>query len=57
VLSVCDGTVTLNEILSEYTASPIDKVRTAEEISDSQVLAENVIQRMVRLYEHTLISW
>ena len=57
VLSVCDGTVVLNEILAQYTAAPENQSVSDEDVSDSQVLAENVIQRLVRLYEHTLISW
>jgi len=57
VLSVCDGTVVLNEILAQYTAAPEDQEVTEEDVSASQILAENVIQRLVRLYEHTLIYW
>lgn len=57
ILSVCDGTVVLNEILAQYTASPEGKDLSDEDVSDSQVLAENVIHRLLRLYDHTLISW
>lgn len=57
VLSVCDGTVVLNDILAQYTSSPDDAETSDDKIADSQVLAEETIRRLVRLFEHTLISW
>ena len=58
ILSVCDGTVVLNDILAQYTAAPNDDEENSDQaISDSQALAEETIRRLVRLYEHTLISW
>lgn len=57
ILSVCDGTVVLNDILAQYTAAPDDAEKSEEDIADSQALAEETIRRLVRLYEHTLISW
>jgi len=57
VLSVCDGTVTLNDILSHYTTVPDGRELGKEDADDAQVLMQNVVHRLVRLYEHTLISW
>lgn len=57
VLSVCDGTVGLNDILAQYTSSPEGEETNDDDVADSQALAEETIRRLVRLFEHTLISW
>jgi carbamoyltransferase len=59
LLSVADGTNTLNEILAQYTAVEKGKAKAAakERVEETQVLLQNVVHRLVRLYEHTLISW
>jgi Carbamoyltransferase C-terminus len=62
ILSVCDGEVTLNNILAEFTTisgdeDDEDDDESDEEVSQAQILAENVIQSLVRLYEHTIVSW
>ncbi|CAB9528625.1 Nodulation protein [Seminavis robusta] len=61
ILSACDGTITLNEILAQYTVKSSEDddadQPSQSKVSDSQILAENAIQRLVRLYEHTLIHW
>ena len=54
ILSVCDGTVTLNEILAQYTMS---EANTREEMEANQNVLQNIVHRLVRLYEHTLIGW
>jgi hypothetical protein len=59
LLSVADGTNTLNDILAQYTAvkkgqqSAIDPSHEEE----TQTLVQNIVHRLVRLYESTLISW
>ncbi|KAG7366120.1 carbamoyltransferase [Nitzschia inconspicua] len=59
LLSVADGTNSLNDILAQYTAvkksgeGPLSESR--EEAT--QTLVQNVVGRLVRLYENTLISW
>jgi hypothetical protein len=59
LLSVADGSNTLNDVLAQYTAvkkgqeSAISQNRE----EDTQSLVQNIIYRLVRLYESTLISW
>mmetsp|Transcript_46767 Transcript_46767/g.113984 ORF Transcript_46767/g.113984 Transcript_46767/m.113984 type:complete len:1053 (-) Transcript_46767:41-3199(-) len=61
VLASLDGQTSLNDILAEYTATPEDDeddTRTEEErLAFAEELLQNVVARIVRLYEHTLIQW
>jgi carbamoyltransferase len=57
ILSASDGTVTLNEILAEFTAMDEEDSLDDAKVEDTQVLLQNVVHRFVRLYEHTLIYW
>jgi hypothetical protein len=59
LLSAADGTRTLNEILSYYTATDVNKPSpiSEEREEETQILIQNLVHRLVRLYENTLISW
>lgn len=57
ILSVCDGTTTLNDIMRQYTASPDTEESGEGKMEANQNLLQNLVHRMVRLYEHTLIAW
>lgn len=63
LLSICDGSANLNEILAQYTAAAaIEEEKEGGELTDdrieeTQVMLQNIVHRLVRLYEHTLISW
>ncbi len=63
LLSICDGSANLNEILAQYTAAAAgDDEGGGVEMNDArveetQVMLQNIVHRLVRLYEHTLISW
>ena len=57
LLSVCDGTNQINDIMGHYTAVPEDEELSEADIEDSRVLFENIARRLIRLHEHTLISW
>jgi predicted NodU family carbamoyl transferase len=57
LLAVCDGTVSLNDILAQYTAVPEDEEMSSETIEDGEALLQDIVHRLVRLYENTLISW
>jgi carbamoyltransferase len=57
LLAVCDGTATMNDIMAQYTAVDQDAEIGTEEVTDTQSLVQNIVHRLVRLYEHTLISW
>jgi carbamoyltransferase len=57
LLSVCDGTVSLNDIMAQYTTTPSEEQFEQEDIDDAEVLLQNIVHRLVRLFENTLISW
>ncbi len=56
LLGVCDGSIGVNEIMNQFTSmnedANYDKIT-----DDDQILVENILRRLVRLYDHTLISW
>lgn len=56
LLGVCDGTMGVNEVMTQFTS--MNEGENYDKITDDdQLLLENIIRRLVRLYEHTLISW
>ena len=56
LLGVCDGTIGVNEIMTQFAA--VSENESYDTITDAdQYLVESIIRRLVRLYEHTLISW
>ncbi len=57
LLSICDGTNTLNDILAQYTAMDEETGVTDERMEDTEMIVQNLVHRLVRLYEQTLISW
>ena len=57
LLCACDGTNTINDIMVEYTAVPKDAGNDDERMEQAQNLLQNIVHRLVRLYEQTLISW
>ena len=61
ILASLDGKTSLNDILAEYTTTLDDDnedKRTEEErVAFAEELLQNVVARIVRLYEHTLIKW
>jgi predicted NodU family carbamoyl transferase len=57
ILSVCDGTVTLNEIMGQYTVSQDGDDGNVQDMEANQNMLQNIVHRLVRLYEHTLIGW
>mmetsp|Transcript_3161 Transcript_3161/g.3576 ORF Transcript_3161/g.3576 Transcript_3161/m.3576 type:complete len:971 (+) Transcript_3161:164-3076(+) len=60
LLSISDGNVTLNDIVKQYTAverREDDDGLSNERLEETQVLLQNIVHRLVRLYENTLISW
>lgn len=56
LLGVCNGKATVNDIMNQYLvdAGEEDKAKTFEY---QEILFGNIIRRLIRLYEHTLISW
>ncbi|GAX09908.1 carbamoyltransferase [Fistulifera solaris] len=57
ILSVCDGQVSLNDIMTFYTAVEQEEALGEKNVADAQNILQNTVHRLVRLYEHTLISW
>lgn len=57
LLSVCDGTNQINDIMAQFTATPEEEEISEAVMEESQLIFENIARRLVRLYEHTLISW
>ena len=57
LLSVSDGTTTLNEIVAEFTTMEEGEELDDAKVEDAQTILQNVVHRFVRLYEHTLVYW
>jgi carbamoyltransferase len=57
LLSVCDGENTLNDILAQYTMMDEGGAMSKEKMEETEMIVQNLVHRLVRLYEHTLISW
>lgn len=56
ILALCDGTVTLNEIMEQYSSGvELDDEKEKKEVTEN--LLQNIVHRIVRLYENTLIGW
>ena len=56
LLGVCDGSMGVNEIMNQF-SSMNENINHDKITDDDQLLVENILRRLVRLYEHTLISW
>ena len=61
LLGMCDGTSSVNDMISYFSAiseqdKPDEKYKT-EMTEDDQLLIENIIRRLVRLYDSAMISW
>jgi carbamoyltransferase len=59
LLCVCDGTVAFNDMLAQYTATQPEQTRLSPEQleEETQIIVQNLVHRLVRLFEQTLISW
>ncbi len=55
LLGVCSGKVSVNDIMNQYLSQADD--RTAQDEEYQEILFGNILRRLVRLYEHSLISW
>lgn len=58
LLGVCNGKATVNDIMNQYLVNTdgqeADEAKTFEY---QEILFGNIIRRLIRLYEHTMISW
>lgn len=58
LLGICDGSVGVEDILEEYLPVVDEKEsKSGENMKFDEALFENLMQRLVRLYEHSFISW
>jgi carbamoyltransferase len=57
VLTACDGSITLEDIMTQYAAQSDDDSIGKEDDEETQTLLQNLVKRFVRLYEYTFISW
>lgn len=56
LLGICDGTVGIEDILEEYNPI-IESDKEGENAKLDEVFFENLMRRLVRLYEYSFISW
>jgi predicted NodU family carbamoyl transferase len=57
VMSICDGTNTVNDIMAYFTVKPNDEEFTQEDMEDTQEIFSQITRRLVRLFEHGFLSW
>jgi len=57
ILSICDGTNTVNDILAFFTMKPTEEDFDEEDVEDTNMLVQQVLSRVYRLYENTFLSW
>mmetsp|Transcript_17142 Transcript_17142/g.29097 ORF Transcript_17142/g.29097 Transcript_17142/m.29097 type:complete len:82 (-) Transcript_17142:737-982(-) len=57
LLSVCDGKTDINDMMAFFTARPVDQKATPEFYDDTRTIFEQISRRLMRLYQHTFISW
>ena len=57
LLSICDGTNTINDMVGYFTARSNEDEITNEDLEDGQEIFQQITRRLIRLYEHSLISW
>lgn len=62
LLGMCDGSNGVNDIISYFSAISEQEGQEGTQQSDKftehdQLLVENILMRLVRLYDHTMISW
>jgi hypothetical protein len=59
LLGVCNGKVGVNEIMNQYLDASGEGLvgKEAESSEFQEVLFSNILRRLIRLYEHTMIKW
>jgi len=57
VLSLCDGTVPMDDIMAYFASVASDTESNSNDENDPDELLQNVIYRMLRLYENSFIHW
>jgi predicted NodU family carbamoyl transferase len=57
ILSICDGTNTINDIMAYFTMKDNEEGYTEEDVEDAREIFQQVTRRLIRLYEHGFLSW
>lgn len=58
ILGVCNGKVSVNDIMNQYLVMSEDSMgENAQDEEYQEILFSNILRRLIRLYEHTLIKW
>jgi len=59
LLGVCNGKVSVNDIMNQYLVNAEGQVgeEESQNVEYQEMLFGNIIRRLIRLYEHSLISW
>lgn len=57
LLAICDGSNTINDMMAFFTARPENEKMTDEFYQNTREIFEQISRRLIRLYQHTLISW
>jgi carbamoyltransferase len=57
ILSICDGTNTVNDLMAYFTIKDNDEGYTDEELEESREIFQQITRRLIRLFEHGFLSW
>ena len=62
LLGMCDGKSGVNDMMSYFAAmaaedEEFDEKKAKQFTEEDQMLIENILRRLIRLYDSTLISW
>jgi hypothetical protein len=58
ILGVCNGKVSVNDIMNQYLIMSDESMgESAQDEEYQEILFSNILRRLIRLYEHTLIKW
>lgn len=57
ILSICDGTNTVNDLMAYFTIKPNDEGYTEEDLEDTKEIFQQITRRLIRLFEHGFLSW
>ena len=57
ILSICDGTNTVNDLMAYFTLKDSDEEYTDEDLEDSREIFQQITRRLIRLFEHGFLRW
>lgn len=59
LLGICNGKTSVNDVMNQYLSTTAEEMvgDDAETEEYQEILFSNILRRLTRLYDHTLISW